>query len=235
MFALARDLYALWWGKHALWLGELLFAGWAVCHELGRRWATPVFGSEDVGGAPRWRSFVGLGTSAGALPLLLGASIVRAGGYSAWVSVAGELKAFDRAFGYVFGGLMLADFGQRTMHTPLLKVHHATCLAGHAWCALCAPSGFAGYFAGVVALELGSAATCVHALWPRRLPPPRMLTCMTLSNIAAAAAVWAFCGQAAAEAPTGRWVAALVSLALIAVRQMDATQVWRDYKVAKGR
>ena len=55
----------------SLGLGELLFAGWAVCHELGRRWATPVFGSEDVGGAPRWRSFVGLGTSAGALPLLV--------------------------------------------------------------------------------------------------------------------------------------------------------------------
>ena len=55
----------------SLGLGELLFAGWAVCHELGRRWATRVFGSEDVGGAPRWRSFVGLGTSAGALPLLV--------------------------------------------------------------------------------------------------------------------------------------------------------------------
>ena len=55
----------------SLGLAELLFAGWAVCHELGRRWATPVFGSEDVGGAPRWRSFVGLGTSAGALPLLV--------------------------------------------------------------------------------------------------------------------------------------------------------------------
>ena len=53
----------------SLGLGELLFAGWAVCHELGRRWATRVFGSEDVGGAPRWRSFVGLGTSAGTLPL----------------------------------------------------------------------------------------------------------------------------------------------------------------------
>ena len=55
----------------SLGLAELLFAGWAVCHELGRRWATRVFGSEDVGGAPRWRSFVGLGTSAGALPLLV--------------------------------------------------------------------------------------------------------------------------------------------------------------------
>ena len=28
----------------SLGLAELLFAGWAVCHELGRRWATPVFG-----------------------------------------------------------------------------------------------------------------------------------------------------------------------------------------------
>ena len=66
--AAAPSLFAGW---ASLWLGELLFAGWAVCHELGRRWATPVFGSEDVGGAPRWRSFVGLGTSAGALPLLV--------------------------------------------------------------------------------------------------------------------------------------------------------------------
>ena len=44
-------------------------------------------------------------------------------------SQGGALHAFDRAFGYVFAGLMLADFAQRTMHTPLLKVHHATCLA----------------------------------------------------------------------------------------------------------
>ena len=44
-------------------------------------------------------------------------------------SQGGALHAFDRAFGYVFAGLMLADFAQRTMRTPLLKVHHATCLA----------------------------------------------------------------------------------------------------------
>ena len=44
-------------------------------------------------------------------------------------SQGGALHAFDRAFGYVFAGLMLADFAQRTMRTPLLKVHHASSLA----------------------------------------------------------------------------------------------------------
>ena len=71
MELVARGVAAAAAAAPSLGLGELLFAGWAVCHELGRRWATRVFGSEDVGGAPRWRSFVGLGTSAGALPLLV--------------------------------------------------------------------------------------------------------------------------------------------------------------------
>ena len=46
--------------------------------------------------------------------------------------------------------------------------------------------------------------------------------------------------QAAAEAPTGRWVAVLVSLALVGVRQVDAISIciargWRNYARTKGQ
>lgn len=209
-------------------LGELLFVCWLSMHELGRRAAKPVFGSQEVGGAPRWRSLVGMGTSLGALPLLLAAAVLHAGSYSAWVEVAGELRPYDRAFCYIFGGLMLVDFLQQTMHTTLLKVHHATCLAGHLWTIFLAPAGFASYFTGVVALEVGSAGTCAHALWPHRFTPMLLLCVMTLSNLTAAAAVWVFQYHAAVAAPVGRWVAGLISLALIGARQMDAQGIWRE-------
>ena len=171
-------------------LGEALFVVWISCHELGRRAAKPVFGSQDVGGAPRWRSMVGMGTSLGALPMCLVAAVLHAGGFAQWLEVSGQLRPYDRAFCYIFGGLMTIDFLQQTMHTTMLKVHHATCLAGHLWTTFLSPAGFASYFSGVVALEVGSAGTCAHALWPHRFTPALLLGVMTLSNLAAAAVSW---------------------------------------------
>lgn len=57
---------------------------WLVAHDAARRYAMPRYGTEMVGGGPRWRSFTGLVTQLGALPLLLTRSYVGGGTMSDW-------------------------------------------------------------------------------------------------------------------------------------------------------
>jgi hypothetical protein len=138
------------------------------------------------------------------------------------------LGSIDWGYVLVFGGLMVVDLLQGAMHTTMLKLHHVGCLAGHAYASLVAVAAFPYYFSGVVALELGSAATCVHALWPRNFPPSAMLTVMTISNLAAAFTVYRW-NLAMAHGPYawGRWICPATTCVLIIMRQKDADEVLR--------
>eukprot|EP00966_Prymnesium_polylepis_P157734 3645575-Prymnesium_polylepis.1 len=166
----------------------LVGAAWLACHELACRATARMFGSEPVGGSPRWRSAAGFATSLVALPLLLIVSLSLAGSFEHWshrCAVQG-LGPYDWACVFIFGGLMSVDLLQGTMLNALLIAHHVTCLAGHTYATLYNPAAFPYYVAAVVALELGSAGSGAHALWPRSFSAASLLAVMTLSNAAAA-------------------------------------------------
>ena len=200
---------------------------WFLCHSLGVHILAPILGSHEVGGSPRWRSAVGLITSCFALPSLMGLGLYHAGSFSHWCNavVVEGLGPYDWAFVLVFAGLMLVDLAQGTMLTALLKVHHVTCLCGHAYACLYAVAGFPYYFAGVASLELGSAATGVHALWPRSFPSSALVACMTLSNLSAVYCCSLWHLEHVVPFPAGARVSSAIIVLLAFMRQKDAMEV----------
>ncbi|KAL3905027.1 MAG: hypothetical protein SGPRY_011066 [Prymnesium sp.] len=130
------------------------------------------FGTEVSGffadGAPRWRCALGVPTQLCALPLLfLGSAWEHAFQLERWSArfAEGHRSASDWAFVFVFVAFLVLDWAIVDVRF-LMAVHHAACLAGHLGGTLVWPAAFAYYFAGVCALELGSASCNIFCLYP---------------------------------------------------------------------
>lgn len=199
---------------------------WFATHMIARRYAIPSFGCGIVGGTYRWRSAVGLITQLVALPMLLCFAVSVETDLTKWSirCSAHGLGAHDWGFVYIFGGLMCIDFIQLQL-SPLLKLHHATCLGGHAY-ACCNPVAFPAYMCAVVALELGSAGSGMNCLRPKAFSAAQLVMVMAASNLAALGCLWQW-HALMHEQRVGRWVGAMISIVLIVVRQNDAIQLWR--------
>ena len=115
-----------------------------------------------------------------------------------------------------------------TMQTAMLVAHHLVCLGSHLYASYIVPAAYPYYFAGVVSLEVGSAATCIHALWHRFLTPPMLLAIVTLSHVGAAWTTMHWSYTLTDSHPIGAWVGAIISFGLMLARQNDAVAVWRD-------
>ncbi|KAL1504068.1 hypothetical protein AB1Y20_010478 [Prymnesium parvum] len=119
-------------------------------------------------GAPRWRCALGLLTQAAVLPALFAASAYRrGGGMRRWGArfAAGDATAGEWTFVLLFAAFLLLDWRLVDVR-PLMAAHHAVCLAGHAVGTLLRPHAFPYYFAGVCALELGSASCNLFCMYP---------------------------------------------------------------------
>jgi len=191
-----------------------LFAAWlAGCEALRRALASGALlarANEPASGAPRWRAALGfyLQCSLGGLFVLF-----HAAGRARSSALVGQL------FILIFGGFLLYDFVVLDIR-PALAVHHVVCLLGHAYVVVFVGSrdaAFYWYFAGVVALEAGSAACNAWCLWPSHSLPIYVVG-MTASNAASIACVrrWAL-GTAASR--RARVISVTVTVLLICVRQ----------------
>jgi hypothetical protein len=128
---------------------ELLALAWTCSLLLGSRVLPRIFGSMQVAGAPRWRSVSSLGTQWVIFP---------------WCYFHGA-EVGERLFIYVFTLYMLLDFVVVKLDA-LLIVHHIFCLLGHALVCVYEPIGLPMYFAGVVALEMGSGSMNQYCVYP---------------------------------------------------------------------
>ena len=108
----------------------------------------------------------------------------------------------DRLFVYVFALFMVLDPFLAGHLDNIFYAHHAVCLLGHAIVVLTLPEeAFATYFAGVVALELGSGAMNVWALTRARFATVLYALGMTASNAAASYLSWQWSQLPIAPAP----------------------------------
>merc|ERR1719277_1327210 len=119
---------------------------------------------------------------------------------------------------------MWVDIFQGILLSNLLKLHHAVCVVCHAYACLSALAGFPYYFAGVVALEMGSAATSLHALWPKRFRGLLLNGTMTVSNALATYTTYHWHFSLVETTPVGAWLGSIVSMVLIVVRQVELRQ-----------
>merc|ERR1719336_3837333 len=72
----------------------------------------------------------------------------------------------ERSFIYIFAMYMLLDFVLVKLEKMYI-IHHVFCLVGHAVVVFLFPQGMPIYVAGVVAMELGSSAMNLWALYPQ--------------------------------------------------------------------
>ena len=90
----------------------------------------------------------------------------------------------ERLFCYIFALYMLIDFMVVKLDFILI-LHHIFCLVGHAIICVYEPEGFMQYFAGVVALELGSGCMNQYCVYPNSaLGAPLYVVGMSVSNLA---------------------------------------------------
>jgi hypothetical protein len=89
----------------------------------------------------------------------------------------------EAAFIYIFALYMICDMLLVPI-SRLILLHHIFCLLGHALVVFWLSSGFATYFAGVVALEIGSGAMNAFLLRQNRCSSAIYLLTMSLSNCA---------------------------------------------------
>ena len=184
-------------------LGCALGVLWLSHYECLRGELVSIYGddppSADTGGAPLWRCALALPTQLLVLPGLFGFGWA-SNGWSMgewrrrWDAAEVDWNAAESAYFCVFGGFMLVDFCICSVR-PVMALHHVVCLLGHVTGVILDPLGMPDYFAGVVALEMGSAACNLYWLYPQsRLASLIYLLGMPLSNLLAlySATQWAF-------------------------------------------
>ena len=184
-------------------------AGWGCMYGAASRILPHYFGSEFMGGMENWRNAWSLPTQLGLLPLLY---VSRT-----WQPAAAAFS--DTLFAYLFVLYMCLDFVFVSV-SGLLAVHHIVCLIGHATVCLFLPQGFATYFAGVVALEVGSATINIWLLDSRSRARMALFALgMTASNAAACGVAyqWALLPIA----PVPKAINLVLTLAIVAIRQVS--------------
>ena len=165
---------------------ERLALTYAIAQEALRLVFAALVGWDDTGGTPRWRCYMQMLPHVAVLPLIVTCAVREDPSRS--LRRRGERCADvgfglpERAFAYIFGYALLADFVYAlawpavVIMSPLVAVHHAACLIGHAYAAAASAAAFPSYMAAVAALELGSAASNVFVL--ARVRAPRAAACV---------------------------------------------------------
>lgn len=158
---------------------------YAVAFACVRSYAFKAFGHELQGTTPAWRNCLGLLPQVCVLPpLWLWSTLMPAHAATA-----------EGVFINVFGSIMVFDLCAMRL-SGLMLAHHLVCLGGHAYAVRFAPEAFWAYFASVVALEFGSAASCQWWLFRKQRPRSSNMVYAvghTLSNVLATIALlmWA--------------------------------------------
>lgn len=190
---------------------------YAIAFEAVRRRSIAVYGHQNLGGTPRWRSVLGILPQAVVMPGLFLMSLRP--GDEAWTR---------QVFINVFASLLLFDFAAMKLNGMMI-LHHGTCLLGHAYATLTAPEAFTSYFASVVALEAGSSTSCAWWIWGEKRLPKTMTAMytigMTASNVLAALALGRWCQHATSLPVVARGAPVLITSVLIFVRQKEMVSV----------
>ena len=202
---------------------------WLLTHLAATHKAIRIVGTVMDGGTPRWRSAVGLITQLGVLPVLFIVALISNGDAQGWSerSAASRdgMHCMGWAFAAIFPSLMLLDFVLCKL-SRLIMAHHLVCVLGHVYACTVAARSFPAYFAGVVALEVGSGGTGVHCLSPKCFTAANMLVLMTLSNLVALGCVWQWTSWNDERGWMESCTVVLTSSMLCLARQNDAQQVW---------
>ena len=202
---------------------------WLLTHLAATHKAIRIVGTVMDGGTPRWRSAVGLITQLGVLPVLFIVALISNGDAQGWSerSAASRdgMHCMGWAFAAIFPSLMLLDFVLCKL-SRLIMAHHLVCVLGHVYACTVAARSFPAYFAGVVALEVGSGGTGVHCLSPKCFTAANMLVLMTLSNLVALGCVWQWTSWNDERGWIESCTVVLTSSMLCLARQNDAQKVW---------
>ena len=186
------------------WLAEAMAVMWALTYLVASRRLPRVFGKAIVGGMELWRGVWAMPTQFLLLPIAL----------------ACRGAVADMLFIYVFALFMLLDPFLGGHLDVIFYVHHGVCLLGHGIVVFAlhhVEGAFDTYFAGVVALELGSGAMNVWALTRARWANALYAVGMSASNAAAACLTWQWSQLPIALMP--KVICLVVATALIVLRQ----------------
>ena len=184
------------------YLAEILAALWALAYVFASRWLPSAFGRSIVGGMEFWRGVWALPSQF----VLFPAALAFRGAVADWL------------FTYVFALYMLLDLVLAGHMDSIYYAHHGVCVLGHAIVVFTLPEeAFRTYFAGVVALELGSGVMNVWALTGARWANGLYAAGMSASNAAAAYLTWRWSQLPIALAP--KVVCLIVAASLIVLRQ----------------
>eukprot|EP00316_Scyphosphaera_apsteinii_P008981 CAMPEP_0119319970 /NCGR_PEP_ID=MMETSP1333-20130426/51016_1 /TAXON_ID=418940 /ORGANISM="Scyphosphaera apsteinii, Strain RCC1455" /LENGTH=243 /DNA_ID=CAMNT_0007326545 /DNA_START=156 /DNA_END=887 /DNA_ORIENTATION=- len=172
------------------------------------------FGTAQIGKFPNWRNFLMLPGQCIVLPTLwllsrrqhnqcmLGLAAAWCGQHAHGMCWGAHLKqlrtgetppspgsinwCWDWAFVFFFAAQLVMDAYLVPDMGALMLLHHAVCLLGHIYGTFMCTRAFPFYFAGCIALELGSAACNIWTMYPQT---PGLFSAyaivMTLSNVLA--------------------------------------------------
>ena len=181
---------------------EVMATAWALAYLFASRKLPRIFGKAVVGGMELWRGVWAMPTQFVIFP----AAFAWRGAEADWLFV------------YVFFLYMVLDLFLAGHIDFIFYVHHGVCVLGHTIVVFTLQEeAFTTYFAGVVALELGSGVMNVWALTNARWANALYAVGMTASNTAAAYLTWQWSQLSIARAPKA--ICLVVAAGLIVLRQ----------------
>ena len=184
------------------YLAEVMAVLWVLAYGFASRWLPSVFGRSIVGGMEFWRGVWALPSQFVLFPVAL--------------ALRGAVP--DMVFTYVFALYMVLDLFLAGHMDSIYYAHHGVCVLGHMIVVFTLPEeAFSTYFAGVVALELGSGVMNVWALTGARWANALYAVGMSASNAAAAYLTWQWSQLPIALAP--KVLCLVVAAFLIVLRQ----------------
>ncbi len=218
-----------------LWLVVAYF----VCGPLERLVPGPVEGF-FANGPPKWRCIWAMPTQVLVFPPAFVLARRRSRSMKHWCAEWARTQGGEWSwlFAYVFPAFLLIDFAI-THVRPMLTLHHITCLVGHYVGTFAVREAFPYYFAGVVALELGSAGCNLFCYYPSF--EAFYLIATTASNIITLLCTRRWCqtvdaaGRVRRGAPRTRratvsvYFGGALTLGLVAMRQKEAYRCWTGH------
>ena len=223
---------------HRFRRAEAVAVLWLLVQQLLRPVAQKHWGHSEIGGAPQWRNAIGLPTQFAVIPPIFALAYAANGrSLRRWGERWDRERsgAFEWMFLYIFAAFLLCDFFTHEP-VPMMLWHHIGCLLGvraranrrhrrcaqHVVAAFVVPRGFPLYFAGVVALELGSGVCNVFYL---EAPPQGAAVTllyavgMTVSNVGASACARLWCSRDVVEPLSGRILGFFLTGIIVLLRQ----------------
>lgn len=178
----------------------------------------------DRMGTPKWRDAVVLPSQLFVFPTLLLYSLLSNENSfrDAWKGKRSRqfgLGLYQKTYAYIFALFALSDFVIYPELKTVLKVHHFVVFAGNLLSMSIWKDGFPLYFAGAVALEIGSASVNFAMIFPEsHMMRVVYAIVMTLSNIVAGLFTCRWCTiKTIPRIARGAWF--VIVLALLALRE----------------